>query len=183
MPYEPTRKPNCTPASMQHANVPERRPEVPDLFRPPLGCRGAPHHARFSSGVSQRASSGRSGSSRSSTMPTTTTGRPSDDEQPLPAGKPERAVQAQQYARHRTADHRRDRNRHHEPRDDARAVLRREPGREDRTRCRERTRLRRRQAGSAASRSCWARPPGHGRRNQPPTDHDARQIQRRAPTR
>ena len=73
---------------------------------------------------------GRSASSHSRLRPTKTTGRPSRRNSHCHPARPPMPSMPSSQSGDRAADDRRHRDRHHEPRDDARAVLRREPRRQ-----------------------------------------------------
>ena len=170
-PYDPTRNPNCTP--------------------PRISTRGS-----LSAGPRWRTSRGRfSPATRSRTVWRSSVGQPRgvlgalghhvqhheaqdddrqpfENEQPLPAGHPGNAVHLEQRPRQRAADDRRDRDRHHEPRDDAGAVLGRKPVAEVERHTRKKPRLG--GAEQEAEEVEAARPADEHRRrgNQAPADHD-----------
>ena len=127
MPYEPDQEPELHAAQDQDARVAERQPDVLDLLRPPFGLEPFADDAslivveprRVFRTIGQREQQHDAGDRRGQSL---------DQEEPLPARDAELAVEAEQVAGERAADDGRDRNRHHEPGDDPRAVLAGEPG-------------------------------------------------------
>ena len=159
MPYDPTRNPNCTPARISTRDVAQRQREALHFLR----ASSRPPAARARCGARRRVSHVgvlRAGRQAHEQHDADDHRRQAfDDEQPLPARQAEPAVEREQQPRQRAADHRRDRDRHHEPGDDPRAVLARETRWPGRRRRRGRSRPRRRRAAAGTGRSCWDRRP------------------------
>ena len=148
-----------------------------------LGLPAARGRCGVSSSVSQDTSSGRSARIHSRLIPMNTTGSPSMRKSHCQPGDARHAVQAQQPTRHRPADDGRDRDRHHEPRDHARAVLRRETRFRGRTPHPGKSQLQRRPAAAGVHRSCGTRRPSAVAAETSPHEIMMRDSHTRAPTR
>ena len=150
MPYEPTRNPNCTPARISTRGSLSASRDVLDLLRPPFGLEPFANDAPLIV-VEPRRVLGTIGQHEQQHDAGNATGKSFDQEQPLPARDAERPSIPSSIAGERAADDGRDRNRHHEPGDDPRAVSDREPGGEIERDARERSRPRRHRAAGAGA--------------------------------